>query len=129
MLVAGRGIEGDRYFNGTGFYSNLLEDGRQLTLIELEALKHIERDYKISLSHTEHRRNITTENVPLGHLVGKRFRIGAAIVEGTRLSTPCRHIEQITGKEVFTAMLHRCGLNARIVESALVSVDDEIELV
>jgi hypothetical protein len=36
-LIAGRGIEGDRYFNGTGTYSPK-PDVREVTLIEMEAL-------------------------------------------------------------------------------------------
>lgn len=127
LLVEGRGVEGDRYFNKTGYYSDLIDLGRELTLIEDEALDQIERDYHIRLERAEHRRNITTKNVPLSHLVGKRVRIGCAIIEGTRISTPCRHIEQITGKPVFTAMLHRCGLNARVVRTGVVSVNDVIE--
>jgi hypothetical protein len=34
-LIAGRGIEGDRYFNGTGTYSPK-PDAREVTLIEME---------------------------------------------------------------------------------------------
>ena len=37
-LVAGRGIEGDRYFLGTGTYS-AKPDFREVTLIEIEALQ------------------------------------------------------------------------------------------
>ncbi len=126
-LVEGRGVEGDRYYNRTGFYSDLPDIGRELTLIEVEALEHIQRDYRVTLAHTDHRRNITTRGVPLSHLVGKRIKVGNALIEGTRLSTPCRHIEQITGQQIFTAMLHRCGLNARILKTGSVAVGDEIE--
>src|SRR5690348_315744 len=37
--VAGRGLEGDRYFDGTGTYSGVAGTGRHLTLIELEAIR------------------------------------------------------------------------------------------
>jgi hypothetical protein len=39
-LVAGKGIEGDRYMIGTeaGYYSDKPEEGRQVTLFELETL-------------------------------------------------------------------------------------------
>ena len=39
-LVAGRGIEGDRYFSGTGTYSPK-PDAREVTLIEMEVLEHL----------------------------------------------------------------------------------------
>jgi len=127
-LEAGVGVVGDRYASRIGFYSDRHHDGRQVTLFEAETLHAIERDYGISLATTDHRRNITTEGVPLNHLVGRRFTVGATLLEGVMLSVPCRHIEQITGKEVFNAMLHRSGLMARIVRDGQVKVGDAIEL-
>jgi MOSC domain-containing protein YiiM len=126
VLEAGVGVVGDRYALRRGFYSDLHHDGRQVTLFESETLQAIERDYKISLAPTDHRRNITTQGVPLNHLVGKRFTVGATLLEGVMLSVPCRHIEQITGKEIFNAMLHRSGLMARIVRGGPVRVGDVI---
>ncbi|MGO7361641.1 MOSC domain-containing protein [Rhizobium leguminosarum] len=125
-LVEGKGIVGDRYFNGAGFYSDLPEDGRQVTFFELETLDALRRDHGIALDPDQHRRNITTRGVPLNHLVGVRFRVGSALVEGTRLSTPCRHIEQITGQEIFTLLLNRSGLHARIVRGGLIRAGDVI---
>jgi MOSC domain-containing protein YiiM len=126
MLEAGVGVVGDRYALRRGFYSDRHHDGRQVTLFESETLQAIERDYKIALAPTDHRRNITTQGVPLNHLVGKRFTVGATLLEGVMLSVPCRHIEQITGKEIFNAMLHRSGLMARILRGGLVRVGDVI---
>ena len=125
-LVAGVGITGDRYASENGFYSDRPEEGRQITLFEVEALEAIKRDYGIDLAPHEHRRNITTRNVPLNHLVGQQFRIGPCLLEATRLSTPCRHIEQITGKQIFDAMIHRSGLHARILQGGALSVGDTI---
>lgn len=127
-LVAGEGIVGDRYRIGVeqGFYSEKPEEGRQVTLFEAEALEAIQRDYKIALLPEEHRRNVTTRGVPLNWLVGQRFRIGPCLVEATRLSIPCRHIEEILGKEVFNPMVHRSGLNCRILEGGTVRLGDAI---
>lgn len=127
-LVAGEGIIGDRYRIGTeqGFYSEKPEAGRQVTLFEAEVLETIQRDYKIELLPEEHRRNITTRGVPLNWLVGQRFRIGACLVEATRLSIPCRHIEEILERQVFDAMVHRSGLNCRILEGGPVRRGDAI---
>ena len=127
-LVAGRGIVGDRYMIGIeqGYYSEKPDEGRQVTLFESEVLEAIARDYKVELLPEEHRRNITTRGVPLNWLVGRRFRIGPCLVEATRLSVPCRHIEQILDKQVFDAMLHRSGLNCRILIGGTVRVGDEI---
>ena len=127
-LVAGRGILGDRYMLGTedGFYSAKPEDGRQITLFEEEALECIRRDHGIELLPEEHRRNVTTRGVPLTHLVGRRFKLGDCLLEATRLSIPCRHIEEILEKPVFDPMVHRSGLNCRILEGGTVRVGDAI---
>ena len=126
MLIAGVGVQGDRYAAGQGFYSDRPEEGRQVTLFEQETLAALARDHQITLSAADHRRNITTAGVPLNHLVGRRFRVGGAVLEGTRLSTPCRHIEQITGQDIFTLLLNRSGLHARILVGGAVRTTDAV---
>ncbi len=128
QLVAGRGVEGDRYCLGReeGFYSEYPEEGRQITLFELETLEALRRDADQVLAPEEHRRNVTVEGVPLNHLVGKIFWVGECLLEGTRLSTPCRHIEEITGKQVFDLLLNRSGLNCRILQGGEIRVHDAV---
>jgi MOSC domain-containing protein YiiM len=125
-LVAGKGIEGDRYMIGqeSGFYSHTPEEGRQITLFEVETLEALARDARITLLPEEHRRNVTVEGVPLNHLVGRKFWLGQTLLEATRLSTPCRHIEEILGKAVFDPMINRSGLNCRILEGGVVHIGD-----
>lgn len=127
-LVAGKGIVGDRYMLGTeqGFYSGKPEEGRQITLFEEEALDCIRRDYGIKMAPEEHRRNVTTRGVPLNHLVKRQFWLGECLLEATRLSVPCRHIEAILEKPVFDPMVHRSGLNCRILRGGTVRVGDAI---
>jgi MOSC domain-containing protein YiiM len=125
-LVAGKGIEGDRYMIGreTGFYSEKPEEGRQITLFEIETLEALSRDAKITLLPEEHRRNVTVQGVPLNHLVGRQFWLGETLLEATRLSIPCRHIEEIVGKAVFDPLINRSGLNCRILKGGVVRVGD-----
>jgi MOSC domain-containing protein YiiM len=125
-LVTMSGVEGDRYARGEGFYSDRPEEGRQITLFEEETLDALWRDHKVRLAPAEHRRNVTTRGVPLNHLVGRRFRLGPTLLEGTRLSTPCRHIEQLTGQEIFNVLLNRSGLHARILEGGIVRRGDRL---
>ncbi len=125
-LVAGKGIEGDRYMLGNGFYSRRPEQGRQATLFELETLVALQRDLHIELRPEEHRRNITTRGVPLNHLVGRRFRVGEVLLEATRLSVPCKHVEQTSGKAVFNALVNRAGLNTRILQGGVIRAGDVI---
>jgi MOSC domain-containing protein YiiM len=127
-LIAGRGIEGDRYMLGReeGFYSHKPEEGRQVTLFEFETLLALKRDHAIELGAHEHRRNVTTEGVPLTHLVGRQFWLGETLLEATRLSIPCRHIEEITGKAIFDPLINRSGLNCRILRGGTVRTGDAV---
>ncbi len=126
-LIEGVGIEGDRYSTESGFYSDRPEEGRQVTLFEAETLDALLRDHKITLAPEKHRRNVTTRGAPLNHLVGWRFSIGDTVLEGTRLSTPCRHIEQITGQEIFDVLINRSGLHAKIIRGGQIALGQTIQ--
>ncbi len=123
--VAGVGLEGDRYATGRGYYS-ARPDIREVTLIEAEALEALRRDHGVDLKVEEHRRNLTTEGVPLNHLVGRRFAVGAVVLEGGRLNVPCQYLADLTGKKVFKPLINRSGLNCRIVEGGTIAVGDVI---
>ncbi len=125
-LIAGQGIDGDRYLLGTGTYSMKPEPGRQVTLIEAETLEALARDEGITLTPVEHRRNLTVRGVPLNHLVGHRFRVGAVVLEGTRLNFPCRYLELVTGKPVHDPLVHRSGLNCIIAEGGTIRPGDPV---
>jgi MOSC domain-containing protein YiiM len=127
-LIEGKGVEGDRYMIGReeGFYSNKPEEGRQITLFEFETLVALRRDANIDLAPGEHRRNVTVESVPLTHLVGRQFWLGETLLEATRLSIPCRHIEEITGKAIFDPLINRSGLNCKILKGGVVRVGDAV---
>jgi len=126
--VAGRGLEGDRYFNLCGTYSNRPGDGRHVTLIESEALEALARDYEIVLESGSVRRNIVTCGVPLNHLVEREFRVGAVILRGTRLCEPCAHLEKLTQFGTLRGLIHRGGLRAEIIAGGIVRVGDEISM-
>ena len=125
-LVAGVGIEGDRYATGKGFYSKTPRPDRQVTLIEIEALDALLRDHEIELKPIETRRNLTTHGVPLNHLVGKRFLVGSILLYGARLNVPCKYLEQLTGKAVYAPLINRSGLNCEIVEGGVIRAGDLI---
>ncbi len=125
--VPGRGLEGDRYFNGTGTYSQTPGSGRQVTLIEAEALEALERDYHLKLEPKDSRRNILTRQVALNHLVGREFRVGEVVLLGTRLCEPCSHLEQLTGQKVSKGLLHRGGLRAEIMTGGRIRTGDLIQ--
>jgi MOSC domain-containing protein YiiM len=124
-LIADQGITGDRYAIGTGTYS-AFPDVREVTLIEVETLIALRRDHGIDLAPHEHRRNLTTEGAALNHLVGRQFWVGAVLLEGGRLNTPCRYLDLVTGKVVCDLLIHRSGLNCRIVKGGAIHLGDVI---
>jgi hypothetical protein len=131
--VAGRGIEGDRYFTGRGIYSKKA-DVREVTLIEQEVLDALARNDPplqggpVKLRAQDHRRNLTVRGVPLNHLVGRRFRVGAVILRGGRLNFPCKYLEKLLGLPVYLPLYNRSGLNCSIERSGIIRPGDEIEL-
>lgn len=132
-LVAGLGIPDDRYALRTGTYSPRHHIDRQITLIEAETLEALARDRNLALAPEEHRRNLTTRGVALNHLVGRYFSIGrfadggGAVLYGGRLNVPCRYLEDLLGRPVFRPLIHRSGLNARVVVGGTIRPGDPIE--
>lgn len=124
--VAGKGLQGDRYFESTGTYSDTPGTGRQVTLIEREALEAAARDYGMSLQPGQSRRNIETVGVALNHLVGREFFVGEVRLRGMRLNEPCGHLAKLTKRGVVKALTHRGGLRADIVEGGVIRVGDPV---
>ena len=116
--VAGDGLRGDRKFGGDSF---------DLTLIEAEALEAVEEEQGLSLGDGRHRRQITTRDAALNHLVGERFRVGDVVCEGVELCEPCGHLESLTEDGAVSALLHRGGLCAAVVESGDIAEGDTVE--
>ena len=131
-LIKDKGIKGDRYFNGTGKYSGI-HDVRDVTIIEKEVLDALEQNQppiqekSIILKPHEHRRNLTSEGVPLNYLVGKRFKVGDVILEGGRLNFPCKYLSELLNKPLVLPLYNRSGLNCKIIKSGIIKQNDIIE--
>lgn len=133
--VAGRGLEGDRYFLGTGYYSPKPGvGGREVTLIETEAVDALlsgianaaGEKLGIAITPAETRRNIATSGVPLNHLVDREFQVGEVRLRGTRLCEPCKYLEGLSKPGVMGGLIHRGGLRARILNDGVIRVGDVI---
>src|SRR5260370_417662 len=85
VAIPGAGLEGDRYALKLGTFFKP-EPDHELTLIEVEAIEALRRDYRVELAVGEARRNIVTRNVPLNHLVGNDVCLGDVLIRGHR---PC----------------------------------------
>ena len=124
--VPGKGLEGDRYFKQAGTFSYRLGADAELTLIEIEAIEALARDVKLEIEPGAARRNIITRAVPLNHLVGREFQIGAVRVRGLRLCEPCSHLARLTEQRVLSGLIHRGGLRAQILTNGLIRVGDAV---
>ena len=126
--VADRGLEGDRYFRGTGYYSGF--DECEVTLVDAAALETVRDETGIDITDGRHRRNLVTEGVDLRDLLDTRFRIGDAVLVGTRPRPPCAHVEDVADEEGVAAALgdDRGGICARVETTGAIAVGDAIEV-
>jgi len=128
-LRTGAGIEGDRYAIGTGTYSTKPKPGRQITLIEAEAIEALARELGMALAPGETRRNLVTRGVALNHLVGRDFSVGAVRLRGHELCEPCKYLAGLTGRaDILPGLIHRGGLRAEILEGGVIRVGDEVRI-
>ena len=124
--VAGRGLEGDRYFNNAGTFSNSPGAGRAVTLIESEAIDAVARDCGCELDYKDTRRNIVTRGVALNDLLDREFRVGDVRMRGVRLCEPCKISFPDAG--VKQALVNRGGLRADILNDGVISVGDAVHV-
>jgi MOSC domain-containing protein YiiM len=124
--LAGKGLVGDRYFNETGTYSKKGGPHREVTLIEIEAIEGLEREYGVKLEPRNSRRNIVTRGVPLNHLVGQEFQVGEVRLRGIRLCEPCGHLAELSRAKVLPGLVHRGGLRAQILTDGIIHAGDGV---
>ena len=126
-VVPGKGIEGDRYFVGNATYSDRPGPHRELTLIELESINAVEREYGYRLEPEKSRRNVLVSGVPLNHLIEREFTIGDVRLRGLLLCEPCANLAETSGhSNIINHLLHRGGLRAEILSEGTISVGAKI---
>jgi MOSC domain-containing protein YiiM len=127
-VMPGLGIEGDRYFTQASGPDSRSKTGRELTLIEAEALEFICNNDGIQLTPEQSRRNIVTRGIALNDLVGQFFYIGDVKLRGVRLCEPCQYLANRTDLRILPAMVHRGGLRADILTDGIIHINDNITL-
>jgi MOSC domain-containing protein YiiM len=113
-LVAGRGLEGDRYALGGGTWARYPDLEKQLTLIDGADVAAVAAEAGVPLTPGDTRRNLVTAGVDLPALVGRWFAVGDALLFGMKRCPPCAHLERLTGARLVKAMVHRGGINAAV---------------
>ena len=125
-LLAGRGLEGDRYATGGGTWARYPAEEKQLTLIEEADVAAVARETGAALTPGDTRRNLVTTGLALPDLVGRWFGVGEAVLLGVKRCRPCRHLERLVGVPLLGPMLHRGGINAAVVVGGVISVGDAV---
>ena len=120
-VVAGQGIEGDRYF------SRHEEPGQNITLIELEVLEAFLREHPreegLGITH----RNVVVSGVRLNDLVGREFTVGDVRLRGAELCEPCMGLgsalasDALPAHQVVRWFAHRGGLRADVLTSGVIA--------
>ena len=120
--VAGRGLEGDRYFQP-------LENGtpdKEITLIESEAIETAAAESSVDIQPADARRNVVTAGVRLDELVGETFALGEVEVEAIEPNPPCSHLQELAGKPLLRPLARRGGVRGRIVKGGVLRAGDPI---
>lgn len=119
------GLVGDRYYEGTGYYSPY--DVCEVTFVAAEALEAIHEAFDIDLTDGRHRRNVVTRGVDVHDLLDHRFEVGEVTFEGTRPRPPCAHVERVADEEgVMEALTEgRGGICADVKQGGPLRVGDE----
>jgi len=128
--IAGKGLEGDRYTLGKGFYSGVPEWDAHVTLIEQEPFLSLASEHGIQLDPKILRRNLVTRGVDLNSLVGQTFCIGSqAVFRGRKAWPPCSHIVKLSGrKEIFQYLAKHSGIGVDVLASGTIHLSDPIQI-
>jgi MOSC domain-containing protein YiiM len=116
--VAGKGIEGDRFFGYKDAYKG------QITFFEEETYDDLCAQLEVwDRSPSVFRRNVITRGVRLNELIGKEFAIGDVRLFGTEESRPCFWMDGAFGPGAEAALKGRGGLRARILTTGRLSAE------
>lgn len=128
----GRGLRGDRYAVGEGAWSKKTEKVRQVSLIAAEAIAaaNDQLGHADQFAYADTRRNIITRGINLEELLvgqARVLKIGGAVLEVTDDCAPCHRPDRLAGKTGFKGAFEgRGGVRARVLESGLIRIEDQI---
>lgn len=107
---AGRGLEGDRFFDFKEDYKG------QVTFFAWETYLQIRQDLNVpGLKPDAFRRNVVVEGLKLDELTGRQFQLGGIAFEATGEAKPCHWMEQAVAPGAEAWLQGRGGLRARIL--------------
>lgn len=134
-VIAGQGIEGDRYATGQGAYSDTQPPKmRHLSLITEDGIATANEWQEAAglpaFTMAQTRRNVLLRGLSapdLNALVGQRFWVGEVECYGLELCTPCPRPSQLSAQPGFQeAFEGRGGLRAQVLSSGWLRLGDAL---
>jgi MOSC domain-containing protein YiiM len=116
--VAGRGLEGDRFFD-------FKEDFKgQATLFAIETYERLCAELGVSGKDPGvFRRNIITEGLDLASLIGSEFELQGVRFLGTQESAPCHWMNEAFAPGAEKALSGHGGLRVRVLTSGVLRAE------
>ena len=120
--VAGRGIEGDRFFDYKPDYKG------QITFFAWEQYERLCAMFGVhDKSPAAFRRNVITEGADLNALIGEEFEIQGLRFRGSAECTPCYWMNESFCEGAEAALAGHGGLRAKILVGGSLTVDAELK--
>jgi MOSC domain-containing protein YiiM len=117
-LVAGRGIEGDRFFDYKSDFKGQITFFAEETYEDLRA-----RLDQWDKPPSVFRRNVITRGADLPSLIGREFEVQGIRFLGTEESSPCYWMNHAFADGAEQALAGHGGLRARILTDGTLRVD------
>ncbi len=115
--VAGRGIEGDRFYDYKPNYKG------QITFFAHEIYESLAEQLGVEDKQpSAFRRNVITRGIDLNELIGRQFSIQEVLFEGTEECRPCYWMNEAFHPEAERLLKGRGGLRARILSDGVIAV-------
>lgn len=126
--VAGKGLEGDRYYYGQGTFNKpqVSQDVREISILPYDSLTVCNERLETSLDFLDLRRNLIIKDFDISLLENKIFTIGTAQFRIIRTCPPCRYLSRQLDVDIMSGLKNIGGYRASIIQSGTISVNDEI---
>jgi len=119
-LVAGKGIEGDRFFDHKPDFKG------QVTFFSEEVARELEKELGLpTIDRAAFRRNALISGIDLNRLVGRRFSIGEVEFSGSEECAPCYWMDEAVGSGAHEWLKGRGGLRCRILNNGELSLGEK----
>ena len=129
-VIQGRGIKGDRYYEGNGTFNHptLDQNVREISLIDYDVLQKCNKRLESQLTFLDLRRNLVIKNMDIRLLEKKNFTIGTASFKIQRYAPPCRYLSRILGVDMMQGLKYIGGYRAKITTSGKIKLADILKL-